>query len=201
MLKKHDTAVLVTPIARWLPEIDDADWIGIDMGCSIIQNAGKEVAFAIGDFDSGKLDENAPFEVEIHPVAKDETDTELALLWAQSMGYENILLIGGLGGRLDHTLANLRCMLWKVPQTVLLEEKQKISVLLPGDYEFTPEYRHVSFFAAEPSVITLEDFDYPLHRRLIDEKDFYTCSNSISKARAFVRLEKGRVLCVQTSLR
>jgi thiamine pyrophosphokinase len=42
-----------------------------------------------------------------HPRAKDETDLELALTYAIGQGAEEILILGALGGRLDHTLANL----------------------------------------------------------------------------------------------
>ncbi|MCP4423656.1 MAG: thiamine diphosphokinase [Chloroflexi bacterium] len=42
-----------------------------------------------------------------HPAAKDETDLELALLYAVSHYDEEIWLFGALGGRLDQTLANI----------------------------------------------------------------------------------------------
>lgn len=42
-----------------------------------------------------------------HPPAKDETDLELALLYAAEQNSGTIQIIGGLGGRLDQTLANI----------------------------------------------------------------------------------------------
>ncbi len=42
-----------------------------------------------------------------HPPAKDETDLELALLYAVENFADEILLFGALGGRLDQTLANV----------------------------------------------------------------------------------------------
>lgn len=41
------------------------------------------------------------------PEDKDETDLELALLHARERGFDEILLIGALGGRIDQTLGNL----------------------------------------------------------------------------------------------
>ena len=43
-----------------------------------------------------------------HPPAKDETDLELALCWiAERSDVDQIVILGGLGGRPDQTLANL----------------------------------------------------------------------------------------------
>lgn len=201
MLRKHDTAVLVTPIADWLPELPDADWIGIDAGYQTILARGYSCLFALGDFDSGELEDGLDFPAIQLPVAKDETDTQAALAKVSAMGYSTIYLVGAFGGRLDHTIANLRCMVWDYPQVIALEEKQRVSVLLPGRTKLKSLYRHVSFFAYEPSVITLEGFDYPLADRRIDQKDLYTCSNSISSAAGTVTLSSGRVLCVESNLR
>lgn len=200
MLRKHETAVLVTPIARTLPNIGQADWIGIDAGYKKILEMKKDCLFAIGDFDSAKLDSNLPFPVFRHPVEKDETDTELALAAVSKMGYSRVILWGALGGRLDHTLANLRCIVWMYPDTICMDENHQVTVLKPGCHSLAAHYRHVSFFAMEPSVITLEGFDYPLFKRAIDQRDFYTCSNSISGAKAEIIIESGRVLCVQTNI-
>lgn len=199
MLRKHDTAVLVSPIAGPLPDWIDVDWIGIDVGCQKILEAGKPCLFAIGDFDSGRLPDNLPFPIERHPIAKDETDSQLAMAKAEAMGYKHIILWGGLGGRLDHTLANLRCMAWMYPSVVCMEEKQRVSILLPGNHTIAQGYKHVSFFALEPSVVSLIGFEYPLDHTRIDQKDFYTCSNSILAETATVEVYEGRVICVESN--
>lgn len=203
MLRKHSTAVLVSPIAKSLPDLKDVDWIGIDMGYQLIVKEGKSCLFAIGDFDSGQLEEPLPFPIERHPVAKDETDSELAIMKAKEMGYKTIILWGALGGRLDHTLANLRCITWQYPSVIAMDEMHRVRCLLPGEYPVDDQYIHISFFATEPSIISLIDFDYPLDHRRIDQKDFYTCSNSISNARGkgAVVLDEGRVICVESNCR
>ena len=66
----------------------------------------------IGDLDSLTEDGQARLRSAgarfiTHPKAKDETDLELALTYAIQQGAEEILILGALGGRLDHTLANL----------------------------------------------------------------------------------------------
>lgn len=43
----------------------------------------------------------------VHPQAKDETDLELALAHAAGEGADELVVLGALGGRLDHSLANV----------------------------------------------------------------------------------------------
>lgn len=66
----------------------------------------------VGDFDSVSLDLLAAakargVEIITFPPEKDYTDTELAWQEVRQRGYRQILVAGGWGGRLDHSLANL----------------------------------------------------------------------------------------------
>ena len=62
----------------------------------------------IGDFDSAEAPDCG--EIERHPVMKADTDTMLCLKHGLKLGYERFLFVGGMGGRLDHTLANLQTL-------------------------------------------------------------------------------------------
>ena len=54
---------------------------------------------------NGLLKDKCP--IQQHPAAKDETDLELALVYAANNYPGDIYLFGVLGGRLDQTLANI----------------------------------------------------------------------------------------------
>ena len=81
-----------------------------DRGLVHAQKLGIEPDVIVGDFDSyeGEL----PSGVEIHRSVpeKDDTDTMLAVKIAIERGYDSIVLFGGLGGRFDHTFANIQTM-------------------------------------------------------------------------------------------
>jgi thiamine pyrophosphokinase len=69
----------------------------------------------IGDFDSVNLSVLKQYEIlnipiEKFPSEKDSTDMELAVEFAISKGYNNIILTGATGSRLDHTLGNIMLM-------------------------------------------------------------------------------------------
>lgn len=79
-----------------------------DAGWKLAEACGVQPALVIGDFDSS----DAPYaeNVERHPVMKDDTDTMLCLRRGLKLGYERFLFVGGFGGRLDHTMANLQTL-------------------------------------------------------------------------------------------
>lgn len=63
----------------------------------------------VGDFDSlGYVP--ADEKVVRHPAEKDDTDTMLAARIGIERGYRAFVLLGGVGGRLDHTLANIQTL-------------------------------------------------------------------------------------------
>ena len=85
--------------------------IAADSGLGHALELGVRVDLVVGDLDSatpGDLDRAAAAgaEVERHPVAKDATDLELAIAAARTRGADEVTVIGGHGGRLDHLLAN-----------------------------------------------------------------------------------------------
>ena len=90
------------------PKADDLT-IAADSGYKNAQKLGDRVQLLVGDFDSlGKgeaIDDKT--EVLTVPSEKDFTDTQLAVETAIKRGARDIVIIGGLSGRLDHTLSNL----------------------------------------------------------------------------------------------
>ena len=95
---------------RWVRE---DDWIiGADGGAARALAWGLRPGLVIGDMDSLPEEARAILEsagcrfIE-HPRAKDQNDLELALVHAVQEGATAITVLGALGGRLDHALANI----------------------------------------------------------------------------------------------
>ena len=89
------------------PRADDLR-IAADSGYLTARALGDRVDIAVGDFDSMPADE-LPEGVEMIRVRaeKDDTDTQLAVEIAAERGADDIVIIGGMSGRLDHTLSSL----------------------------------------------------------------------------------------------
>jgi thiamine pyrophosphokinase len=95
---------------RWVENSDLV--IGADGGAAVAMQHGVLPGLVIGDMDSLREADRALLEAEgvrivVHPRAKDETDLELALRYAVKEGATEIVVLGALGGRLDHTLSNV----------------------------------------------------------------------------------------------
>jgi thiamine pyrophosphokinase len=91
--------------------------IAADSGGRHALDWGWPVHLLIGDLDS--LDpagvqalQAQGASIILAPVAKDETDLELALAQALAGEAEEIIICAALGGRLDHLLANVLVLAW-----------------------------------------------------------------------------------------
>ncbi|CAN5577265.1 thiamine diphosphokinase [soil metagenome] len=91
-----------------LPEADLV--VAADSGAHLAVAHGRQVDVLVGDLDSIAADALAAIrrtdaQVEDHHPDKDATDLELALARAAAEGPGRLVLVGGHGGRLDHSLS------------------------------------------------------------------------------------------------
>lgn len=84
--------------------------IAADSGYLAACDCGIVPDVFIGDFDSVLKEEvSAKKIISLNPV-KDKTDTQEAIDYAVSLGIKFITLVGALGNRFDHTLANVHLL-------------------------------------------------------------------------------------------
>jgi len=177
--------------------------VGVDGGCRHLHAMDLRPHLAVGDMDSipPELLESyraAGVELHLHPPKKDATDLELALELALERGATGITILGGTGGRLDHTLGNLfllaRCLPAGIPACIM-DEGQCIhlvdrSLTLAGTKGDT-----LSLLPATPEVsgVCLSGLEYPLNEATLM---FGTCrgmSNVFTGDSATVSLRSGRL--------
>ena len=106
----------------------------------------------VGDFDSAPQPKTE-HETIVLPHVKDDTDTEYAAKLVSEKGFDEVLLLGGLGGRrVEHTLANLCTGLGleqRGVRTTLLDERSRITYVMPGETRRYPKEKYF-FFSAFP---------------------------------------------------
>lgn len=81
--------------------------VAVDGGFAHLEGIGRAPDVALGDFDSLGFVPDAP-EVMSFPSHKDKSDLEIAFDYAAERGAHSVVVYGALGGRLDHTMANLQ---------------------------------------------------------------------------------------------
>ena len=173
-----------------------------DSGLFHQEALGIEPHLIVGDFDSH---ENPHLNVEtiVLPCEKDDTDTVYAVKEAVKRGFDNFLLLGAAGGRLDHTLGNLSILLSLHAQgkrALLLDDYSEMEV---GGRE--PAYIDDSFpffsllnISGTARGVTIEDAKYPLRDAEIPCTYQYGVSNEVLPGRrARVSVEEGELLLVR----
>ncbi len=114
-INKMSKAIIITSFIESETDmnshIDDGDYIiCTDGGYDIASAHGIKPDLLLGDFDS--IGSELPKNVKIQRFSpeKDYTDLDLALKTAAKSGFDEVVILGGIGGRLDHTVANLQLL-------------------------------------------------------------------------------------------
>jgi thiamine pyrophosphokinase len=137
----------------------------------------------IGDFDSIDFDsvqgELSDFNVgaggSVVRVAaeKDDTDTMICLKYGMEKGFDDFYILGGLGGRLDHTIANLQTLSFALDHDKsvwILDGKNRATLRNPGSIVIKKLQGHyISLFSYGESCggVTIKGVKYPLENHLL----------------------------------
>jgi thiamine pyrophosphokinase len=110
--------------------------VAADSGLLLARDFGVKPDYIIGDMDSlpdpAVLDEYEATRVLRYPREKDYTDTELALRLAREKGCDELVIVGGGGGRMDHFLALYSLFHRKAPPAAWLTDKDEILLITSG---------------------------------------------------------------------
>jgi thiamine pyrophosphokinase len=92
--------------------IADGDYcIAADGGLDYLIQIGIKPNLVMGDLDSViDTDKTKAYETRVFPPEKDDTDMLLAIKEGLARGYRYFEIYGALGGRVDHTFANIQCL-------------------------------------------------------------------------------------------
>ena len=173
--------------------------IAADGGLRYLEAAGIAPDLLLGDFDSlGYHPEGAL----TYPKEKDETDTFLALRYAVANGYRHVRVYGGLGGRLDHTLANVQMLVWSARRGLdvcLCGGTVTLRAVTDGEIRFPAEmHGGISVFCMDEHAegIDLLGLKYTLENGELTNEFPLGVSNEFVGAPSTVRVRKGTLLIV-----
>ena len=178
-----------------------------DSGLRHMEALGVAPGLIIGDFDSH---ENPHLDVEtiVLPCEKDDTDTVYAVKEAIKRGFDDFLLIGVVGARLDHTLGNVYVLAYLDnlgKRAVIIDDYSDMELISPGKTALIGE--EYGFFSllnitGLAEGITITGAKYPLNGARIDSEYQYGVSNEVLPGEtARVTLEKGKLLLIKVRKR
>ena len=136
-----------------------------------------------GDLDSVTKEiiekyRNNNVRIKKFPKDKDYTDGELILQHISKLNYDEIIIIGGLGGRIDHLLTNLNLII-KFKNLKFVTEKERIFSIEKKAELTGLRGKTISFvpFSEKVEGLTLEGFKYPLNKYILHQGDSICMSN------------------------
>jgi len=173
-----------------------------DSGLKHVKNLRVQPSLIVGDFDSH---ENPQLDVEtiVLPCEKDDTDTVYAVKEAIKRGYDNFLLIGVVGARLDHTLGNVYILLYLDSlgkKGCIIDDFSKMEIVSnePAYIEDSYSFFSLLNISGTAKGITIENAKYPLENGEITCEYQYGISNEVLCGEtAKVSVDKGRVLLIK----
>lgn len=179
--------------------------IAADSGWDNAVLLGESPSVLLGDFDSIR-EKDLPKGPEIYrvPAEKDLTDTQLAVELALSRGATELVIIGGLSGRLDHTLSNLGILehLHALGVHAVMTDGQSRARFLRDGSTLIPRgaFTYLSLLAADGVVkgVEIEGCKYPLKKAKLRRTHQFAVSNELTGNCAVISVRRGGIFVIES---
>ena len=190
-------------VCRWLRPDDYV--IYCDCGLRHMDGLGVEPDLIVGDFDSYSYPEYDT-ETIVLPCEKDDTDTVFAVKEALGRGFEDFLLIGVVGERLDHTLGNVSILLMldsAGKKGIIIDDYSEMEIVSdrcekPCIIDDSYAYFSLLNISGKASGVTIRGAKYPLEDAEITCEYQYGVSNEVLPGcTAEVSVGEGRLLLIK----
>ena len=173
-----------------------------DSGLRHLEALQAKPCLIVGDFDSH---DNPHMNVEtiVLPCEKDDTDTVFAVKEAINRGYDDFLLIGVVGARLDHTLGNVSILQFLDSlgkKGTIIDDYSEMEIVSKKTAYIEETYSFFSLLnvSGTDKGITIKNAKYPLDNAEISCEYQYGVSNEVLQGKiASVSVNNGKLLLIK----
>ena len=173
-----------------------------DSGLRHLEPLQVKPSLIVGDFDSH---DNPHLDVEtiVLPCEKDDTDTVFAVKEAIKRGFDDFLLIGVVGARLDHTLGNVSILLYLDSigkKGTIIDDYSEMEIVSNEPAYIEDSYAFFSLLNVSGTAkgITIENAKYLLNNAEITCEYQYGVSNEVLPGKtAKVSILEGKLLLIK----
>ncbi len=174
--------------------------IAVDKGFLYLSKLGITANAVVGDFDSLSF---VPEHENLHEYNsdKDDTDTLIAVKLGVAKGYTQFYLYYGMGGRFDHTLANLQTLsyiqsLGAAYRGYLIDKDSVTTVIEDGTIHFSDnEQGFISVFSVDQTaVVSIIGLKYELNHHTLSNRFPLGVSNEFMQKTATITSHSGAAL-------
>ncbi len=176
--------------------------IAADAGYLFLQAINVMPDLIVGDFDSMQAIPNSENIVRL-PQEKDDTDMLAALRLGMKKGYVEFVILGGTGGRIDHTIANIQCLTYLSKRNCkghIYSPNYEMQVVTNGSIAFPPfSHGMISVFSMGNSAsgVYLYGLKYPLKNATVTNDFPIGVSNEFIGEESRVEVKKGSLLVIR----
>ena len=184
--------------------------IASDKGLEILDECNIKPNYIIGDFDS--LNKNVLCKyikdksiktIKLNP-EKDYTDTHMALKLAIYIKSTQITIVGAIGTRIDHTLANINILKEALEKNIdcnILNENNNI-ILTNKDITIKKDnkYKYISLLplTTKATGITLKGFKYQLSNATLKIGESIGVSNEQIEDNCLIKVKNGVLIIIKS---
>ena len=175
--------------------------IAADRGYDSLMAFNVQPDLVVGDFDSLGHTPSHPNVIQL-PAEKDDTDMVFALRKGLELGYRRFVLLGGVGGRVEHTYGNIQLLDWLTTQGAvgfLAGEKTVATALRNGTMTFPPSmdgFLSVFCNSGKAHGVTLANLKFPLENHTLENTFPLGVSNEFLGEAASVSVADGSLILV-----
>lgn len=154
----------------------------------------------IGDFDSSPKPDVLCEIIELQ-VRKDDTDTFYCIKEAINRGYNDIVILGGIGSRIDHTYSNILSVNYCFERNVncaLVNEKNMLTVISGETVIKKGKFEFFSLFALFEKCfgVSIKGAQYELECAELEPSAQFTQSNAFKNDVVIINAEKGKIILI-----
>lgn len=183
--------------------------IAVDNGLKVLNEINVKPNHIVGDFDTvdekilNQYKNDKSIEIHKYNPIKDNTDTDIAIKLAIELKSDKIIVIGGIGTRLDHVLANIHVLKHAIDSNIeckMLDDNNEIQLInktmLLNKKELRKKYVSLIPLTEKVDNINLTGFKYELKNGCLEIGTSLGISNEIVKEQAKIEFISGILIMI-----
>ena len=181
--------------------------IAVDKGLESLDTISKVPDYIVGDFDSIDTEILKKYKTtktkKLNP-EKDYTDTHSALNLAIELNSTHITIIGAIGTRIDHTIANIHILKEAIDKNIkakIINERNEIQLInkkIKIIKDDTYKYISIIPLTTEVKGITIKGMKYPLENYTLSIGNSLGVSNEQIEREAEIDIKQGILIIMKS---
>lgn len=198
-------------LLRTIDEVKFDTIIAVDNGLKILNEVGINPNHVVGDFDTveGKIlnlyknDKSIKIH-QFNPI-KDNTDTDIAIRLAVDLISDEIIILGGIGTRIDHVLGNINVLKYAMDNNIrckIADENNEIELInkttILNKKDITRKYISLIPLTEKVENVNLKGFKYELENGTLTIGSSLGISNEIIEEEAKIEFNNGILIMINS---